>query len=79
MLKDRIMHKIMLNPDDVKGFVHEAEQCDFDIDISYNHYVVDAKSILGVLGLDLRKPLTVEYTGYNPSFERYLSSHAVAC
>ena len=51
---------------------------DFDIDISYNHYTVDAKSILGVMGLDFRSILTLQYAGYNDEFESYVSRFAVA-
>ena len=40
--------KIKMTPADVQNFVNEASKCDFDIDISYNHYTVDAKSIIGV-------------------------------
>ncbi len=74
-----ITHKIRLRPDEVKGFVNEACKCDFDIDISYNSYIVDAKSIIGVLGLDLRQVLTVSYHGYDAAFEEYLKRFAVAC
>ncbi|MBD5106261.1 MAG: HPr family phosphocarrier protein, partial [Lachnospiraceae bacterium] len=38
--------KIMLRMDEVKDFVSAASKCDFDIDIFYNRYSVDAKSIL---------------------------------
>lgn len=71
-------HKIMLRPDEVRDFVNEASKCDFDIDISYNSYVVDAKSILGVLGLDLRHALTVSCHGYDDDFESYLNKFAFA-
>ena len=56
-------HKIRLRVDEVKDFVAAATRCDFDIDISYNRFVVDAKSIVGVLGLDLNQILTVSYNG----------------
>ena len=69
---------IMLRPSQVLDFVNAATKCDFDIDVYYNRYVVDAKSILGVFGLDLTKHLTVEYTGYNKDFEQYLNTLAVA-
>ena len=42
---------IVLKPTQVEEFVKEAAKCDFDVDIYYNRYVVDAKSILGVFGL----------------------------
>ncbi|MBQ6887948.1 MAG: HPr family phosphocarrier protein [Lachnospiraceae bacterium] len=74
-----VQRKIMLNVDEVKDFVQTACKCDFDIDISYNRYIVDAKSILGVYGLDMTKVLTVSYSGYNAEFERFLNHLAIAC
>ena len=72
-------HKIRLRVDEVKEFVAAATRCDFDIDISYNRFVVDAKSIVGVLGLDLNQILTVSYNGYDQEFEDYLNHFALAC
>ncbi|WP_337663886.1 HPr family phosphocarrier protein [Suilimivivens sp.] len=72
-------HKIRLRVDEVKDFVAAATRCDFDIDISYNRFVVDAKSIVGVLGLDLNQILTVSYNGYDEEFEDYLNHFALAC
>lgn len=74
-----VKRRIKLTVDQVKDFVEAACRCDFDIDISYNRYVVDAKSILGVYGLDMTKVLTVSYCGYNAEFERFLSRLAIAC
>ncbi len=42
------------------------------------HIYIDAKSILGVLGLGLRKELTVKYFGENAKFENTLKNYAVA-
>ena len=56
-----------------------TSKCDFDIDICYNRYVIDAKSFLGVYGLDFTKPLTVSYDGYNDKFEEMLKQCAIAC
>lgn len=70
---------IKLTQEDVQRFVNAANRCDFDIDISYNSYVVDAKSFLGVYGLDLSQILAVSYEGYNADFEHLLKEHAVAC
>ncbi len=75
----RMQRNIRLRLDEVKEFVDAASKCDFDIDIFYNHYTVDAKSILGVYGLDLTKVLTVCCHGYDPEFEKYLRTLAVAC
>ena len=41
-------------------------------------YIVDAKSFLGVYGLDLRKSLKVSYEGYDKDFEELLKSLAIA-
>lgn len=71
--------KIKLRLDEVKEFVAAATKCDFDIDISYNSYLVDAKSIVGVLGLDLNQVLTVSYNGYSAEFEEYLNRFALVC
>jgi phosphocarrier protein HPr len=62
-------------PEEVKDFVKAASQCDFDIDIFYNRVIVDAKSILGVLCLDLSRVLTVDCKGYNPEFESVLNRY----
>ncbi len=70
---------IRLTQNEVQHFVNVASKCDFDIDISYNRYIVDAKSFLGVYGLDLSRPLTVSYDGYNSELEEVLNSHAIAC
>lgn len=70
--------KIKMTPAEVKDFVNEASKCDFDINISYNHYIVDAKSILGVMGLDFRSILTVQYTGHNDDFESFVNNLVVA-
>ena len=70
--------KIKMTPDEVKDFVNEASKCDFDIDIFYNHFIIDAKSILGVMGLDFRSTLTLQYSGENAEFEQYINKLAVA-
>lgn len=71
--------RIKLTPGEVEHFVAVATKCDFDIDISYNRYIVDAKSFLGVYGMDFSKVLTVRYDGYNSEFEALLKSKAIAC
>ncbi len=66
------------NTAEVAEFVKTAGQCDFDIDILYQHVCVDAKSLLGMLGLGLSKELTVQYFGENATFEKMLMNYAVA-
>ena len=70
---------VRLTQDQFQHFVSVSSKCDFDIDIYYNRYVVDAKSFLGVYGLDFGKPLTVSYEGYNAQLEELLKEIAIAC
>lgn len=73
--------KIRLNAtEDVKEFVKAASKCDFDVDISYNsnRILIDAKSILGILSMDLTKVLTVTCHGENHEFNCFLQKYAVA-
>ena len=74
-----MQHRIKLRPDEVKDFVAAATKCACDVDISYNSFIVDAKSIIGVLGLNFNQVLTVSYNGYDEEFEKYLKKFAVAC
>ena len=62
---------------DVKEFVTAAERCDYDVDISYNRVVIDAKSLMGVLSLDLTMVLTVKYHEEYRDFEDMLSKNVV--
>ena len=62
--------------DSVSEFVKAAAECNFNVDVCYNRIVVDGKSILGVLGLDLTRDLTVRYEGFDPEFEKTLLKFA---
>ncbi len=64
--------------DEVCDFVSAAGKCDFDIDISDQRMVIDAKSILGVMGLGIKKELTVKYGGEDITFENVLNKYTVA-
>ena len=71
--------KIKLNAtEEVQEFVNAATKCDFDIDLYYNRFLIDAKSILGILSMDLTKVLTVECHGESKEFDRTLKKFAVA-
>ena len=49
-----IERKIRLtDTEEVKDFVRAAGKCDFDIDVCYNRAVIDAKSLLGMLYLNV--------------------------
>jgi len=78
MMKKR---NIRLTTGQVKEFVSAASRCDFDIDVaceSRGHITVGAKSILGVLALNLMDQLVVTYNGYNKQFEDELNRLAPA-
>lgn len=68
----------LTDTEEVRDFVREAEKCDFDIDISYNRVIIDAKSFLGVLSMDLTRELTVMYCGSDMRFENVLKKYAAA-
>ena len=74
MKKQRKITSIM----DVKEFVTVAGECDFDVSIFCNHMIVDAKSVLGVLSLDLSKALMVEYDGNDRALEEILDAKDAA-
>ena len=56
MLEEKIFFKTL---DDVKSFVAIAITKPYDIELLSGKYVVNAKSIMGVLSLDLTSPLTM--------------------
>ncbi|WP_313073893.1 HPr family phosphocarrier protein [Lacrimispora sp.] len=61
---------------EAKKFVTAAAKCKFDIDVYYNRVTIDAKSILGVLSLDLTQVLTVQLHGEDANFEAFLKERA---
>ena len=46
--------------ENVKTFVNIVNKYPYDMDLRAGRYVVDAKSILGILSLDLAKPIAME-------------------
>ena len=71
-------YKIRLTQNEVADFVHAAESCDCDVDIFYNRFIIDAKSILGGLSLDLTKVLTVRMPEKIAHFETQIAKYQVA-
>ena len=77
----RTIRNIRLTPEQAPEFVRAAAGCNFDIDIAGSHRTrctVDAKSILGVMGLDFKDTLVVSYNGHSDSFEKRLREFAAA-
>ena len=60
--------------DDVEEFVSAAEKCDFTINVCRNqyHFVVDGKSLMGMLAIFAGGILDVVYDGENAVFDRML-------
>jgi len=46
---------------DVKNFVNIVNKYSCDIELKSGKYIVDAKSIMGILSLDLSKPIKIEF------------------
>ena len=61
---------------EVHEFVRLADSCDYDVNIGYDRVLIDAKSIVGVMGLDLGRRLTVSYFGENKNLESFLEVHS---
>ena len=61
-----------------KEFVQEASKCDFDINVFYNRVIIDAKSLLGILSMDLTRELTVRCYGESQRFNEVMAKFAVA-
>ena len=64
------------NLDEVHEFVRLADACDFDVNIGYDRVVIDAKSIVGVMGLDLGRNLLVSYDGESQRLQQFCEGHA---
>ncbi len=62
---------------DVKEFVNAVTLCDYDVDLVSGKYVIDAKSIMGILSLDLAQPVnmvihTDECGGFVESVKKFI-------
>jgi phosphotransferase system HPr-like phosphotransfer protein len=58
-----------------KEFVITANQCEYDVNVSQGRYIVDGKSIVGVLSLNLLNPVQVQCVNRTEEalFEKYAS------
>lgn len=63
---------------DVENFVRAADGCDFDIDVKYNHILIDGKSLIGMIGLGLLRDIQVCYGGTNENFENVIERYEIA-
>ncbi len=73
MIEKKIFLKTL---EDVKMFVHIANTKKYDMELSGGKYVVNAKSIMGILSLDLTKPLSLTlHTFEDPDLETELEPY----
>ena len=64
--------------EDVQKFVSTAEKCNFKIDICYAHYMVDGKSIIGVVSLGLDHKIEVICYGHDRTLKEFLERYKAA-
>ena len=64
--------------DQVRDFVNTVSTVEANFELGSGRRIVDAKSILGVLSLDLRQVLSVRAHGADEAFEQYLDTLSVA-
>ena len=57
---------------DIYAFVDAASRCDSDILVKKGKYVVDGKSLMGIMSIDMSTGVTVEY--FDKSFGNFLDN-----
>ena len=58
------MHTVQVNlnsVEKVRAFVNSVNTFDSEFDLVSGRFVIDAKSIMGILSLDLSKPITLNF------------------
>ena len=74
-MQDMKTSKIKLNEaSEVEEFVKAAGK----FDIFYNRVIIDAKSILGIMSMDLTQELTVQCYGEDKEFDKAIQKFAIA-
>ena len=57
---------------DVKKFVDAATRCACEVDVLSGRYVINAKSIMGLFGLDLNAPIVMRTEGEGEELAAFL-------
>jgi phosphocarrier protein HPr len=65
MLIKRTVKIKIANMNNAQEFTNIASAYEYDVDLRSGKYVVNGKSILGILSLDLTKPILVDIYGDN--------------
>lgn len=58
---------------DVMNFVKEASKIEGDVTVLKGRYIIDGKSIMGVMSIDMSTGMTVEYPANAVDFENFIS------
>ena len=67
--------KVSLNSiDKVKTFVNDISHYDFDFDLVSGRYVIDAMSIMGIISLDLSRPIELNIHADGEKLDEVVSS-----
>lgn len=45
--------------EELAAFVGRAEKCSFDVDVVYNHLIIDGKSLIGVMNIGIGKQVEI--------------------
>lgn len=60
MKTEKVLLKSM---DEIQEFNRIVSQYQYEIDMVSGRYVIDAKSLMGILSLDLSRPVTIQMQG----------------
>lgn len=61
-----------------RNLLGAASKCDFDIDLKYRQILIDAKSLLGVIGIGTNNDFKVCYMGDDQAFDNVVDKFTVA-
>ena len=61
------------NVEQIRQFINTIEKIDTNFDLGSGHRVVDAKSIIGVMGLDFSGPLRLRYHSDDADIEKKIA------
>jgi hypothetical protein len=74
---ERVIVIRLADIDEVRDFVRAARACEHDIDVKCNRVLIDAKSLLGMIGAGMSKDIQVCYGGKNTDFENAIAKYQV--
>ena len=70
--------KIAMNGiNDLTELVKNASKVDSDIMITKGRFVIDAKSIMGVMSIDMSTGVTLKYSESETDFDNYILKYAI--